>query len=270
MKSLDHLRFTPELLSRPKPTALTAETTLHHFVTITYLVDPDTLQRHLHPRFEPDCISVDGGPPRALVSVVTFFDRDFRLAAAPWFKSHFGQTNYRSYVLDTETGGHVAWFFGTCLDSTSVLVPRLAWRLPWHRGRMRFNCRYDEAHGKYSQIEVRTKSRWAPAELKVEDSGHPPRSLAGFATLEAGLVLLSQPTRGFYFRRDGILGSYSIWHDRLHQTEGTVSVARYDLLDRLGLVTLGDVGNVHSVLIQPRVDFTIYLPPQKLRGRLAG
>jgi hypothetical protein len=41
-------------------------------------------------------------------------------------------------------------------------------------------------------------------------------------------------------------------------------VAEYGLLQDLGLVPLGDCRNVHSVLIQPSVDFTIYLPPSKI------
>jgi hypothetical protein len=106
--SLDELRFTPELLAKPPRTWLTAETTLKHFVTVTYAVDPAVLRRHLHPRFEPDCIAMGGGAIRALISVVTFVDRDFRFSKVPWLKNHFGQTNYRSYVLDTETGEHAA------------------------------------------------------------------------------------------------------------------------------------------------------------------
>src|SRR6185436_1590011 len=117
--SLDGLRFEPSLLSRPVPGGLAAETTLLHFAIVTYLVDPSALRTHLHPRFEPDCIRIAGGVPRALVSAVTFLDRDFRFVVFPWFKSAFGQTNYRSYVTDTTTGDHVAWFFGTCLDSLS-------------------------------------------------------------------------------------------------------------------------------------------------------
>jgi uncharacterized protein DUF2071 len=270
VESLDSLRFTPELMAKPARTTLTTETTLKHFVTVTYTVDPDALRRHLHPRFEPDCIRDAVSSTRALVSVVTFLDRDFRLAAFPWFKSHFGQTNYRSYVLDTETGRHVAWFFGTCLDSAAVAVPRHLWRLPWHRCRMEFDCRYDDSAKRYACLEVRTQSRWAPAMLKVDDSGTPPSRLPGFATLEAGLVLLSQPTRGFYFRRDGVLGSYSIWHDRLRQTQGSVSEASFGLLHDLELVPLGDRGEVHSVLIQPSVDFTIYLPPRRVGDGRAG
>ena len=264
MTSINDLRFTPRLLSRPAPTGLAAETTLLHFGVVTYLVDPSALQRHLHPRFEPDCIVTDGSGPQALVSVVTFLDRDFRFVAWPWFKSNFGQTNYRSYVTDRVTGDHVAWFFGTCLDSLSVVVPRFVWRLPWHSARMAFDCRYDEQAGRYISFNVETRSRWAPARLEIEDSGEAPFQLAGFPDLEAGLVLLTQPARGFFFRQDGALGSYSIWHDRLRPTVGIVKVAEYTLLQRLELVPKGDCGKVHSVLIQRSVDFTIYLPPVKI------
>lgn len=262
--SLDHLRFTPAALSKPPPRGLVAETTLLHFVIVTYLVDPSVLRTHLHPRFEPDCIGAEGAASRALVSVVTFLDRDFRFVVCPWLTSSFGQTNYRSYVTDTVTGEHVAWFFGTCLDSLSVAIPRYLWRLPWHRARMAFDCRYDEPAGRYTSFNVHTRSRWAPARLEIEDSGEPPRELAGFSNLEAGLVLLTQPTRGVFFRRDGALGSYSIWHDRLRPTVGKVNVARYRILDELGLIPEGDDRNLHSVLIQRRVDFTIYLPPSSI------
>jgi len=188
--SLDSLRFTAALLTKPAPTGLAAETTLQHFVIVTYWVDPSRLRAHLHPRFEPDCVDSDGAAPRALVSVVTFLDRDFRFVVCPWFKSSFGQTN----------------------------------------------------------------------------SGEPPRELAGFSNLEAGLVLLTQPTRGFFFRQDGALSSYSIWHDRLRPTVGKVNGAQYRLLQQLDLIPEGDCRNVHSVLIQRSVDFTIYLPPVKIGG----
>jgi uncharacterized protein YqjF (DUF2071 family) len=262
--SIEDLRFTPALLSRPVPRGLAVETTLHHFAIVTYWVDPSQLRKHLHARFEPVCLCLDGESPRALVSVVTFFDRDFRFVACPWFKASFGQTNYRAYVRDTETGEHAAWFFGTCLDSASVAVPRHAWKLPWHRARMRFDCRYDDATARYVTFDVLTESRWSPAELTIADSGKPPRQLPGVSNLEAGLVLLTHPLRGYFFRQDGALGGYAIWHDRTKPTLGEIRRARYPLLQRLGLVREGDCGNVHSVLLQPSIAFTIYLPPSKV------
>ena len=270
MMSIEDLRFTTRLLTKPPLRGLAVETTLQHFVIVTYWVDPSNLRKHLHPRFEPVCLAVDGRSRKALVSVVTFLDRDFRFAMCPWFKGSFGQTNYRAYVQDTQTGEYAAWFFGTCLDSVSVAVPRYLWRLPWHRARMDFDCQYDQAAARYSIFNVRTRSSWAPARLAIEDSGKPPTELAGVSNLEAGLVLLTHPLRGYFFRQDGALGSYAIWHDRAHLTVGTIQEVRYPLLQRLGLVEDGDQSDIYSVLIQPSIDFTIYLPPSRVKAQSAG
>jgi uncharacterized protein YqjF (DUF2071 family) len=261
--SIEDLRYTPNLLTKPVLRGLAVETTLQHFVSVTYWVDPFNLRRHIHPRFRPVCLD-NGGSRQALVSVVTFLDRDFRFVICPWFKRSFGQTNYRAYVEDTQTGEHAAWFFGTCLDSVSVAVPRYVWRLPWHRARMDFACRYDQAAGRYAIFNVKTRSDWASAHLAIEDSGEPPSKLAGVSNLEAGLVLLTHPLRGYFFRQDGTLGTYSVWHDRTNSTVGTIQEARYPLLQQLGLVEEGDRRNVHSVLLQPSIDFTIYLPPSRV------
>lgn len=268
--SIEDLRYIPKLLTKPVPRGLAVETTLQHFVSVTYWVDPSNLRKHLHPRFKPVCLAVNGGSCKALVSVVTFLDRDFRFVMCPWFKRSFGQTNYRAYVEDTQTGEHAAWFFGTCLDSVSVAVPRYLWRLPWHRARMDFSCPYDQAARRYANFNVKTRSDWAPAHLAIEDSGEPPSKLAGVSNLEAGLVLLTHPLRGYFFRQDGTLGSYAVWHDRAKSTVGTIQEARYPLLQRLGLVDEGDQSGIHSVLIQPSIDFTIYLPPSRVKEEFAG
>lgn len=267
---VEDLRFTPALLSKPAAGGLAVETTLQHFAILTYWVDPSRLRRHLHPRFEPVCLAAEGEPPRALISVVTFLDRDFRFAACPWIRASFGQTNYRAYVLDTETGEHAVWFFGTCLDSIAVIVPRYLWQLPWYRARMAFDCRFDEAARRYSRFRVATRSHWSPGRLSLADSGAAPDELPGFARLEAAMVVLTHPLRGFFLRRDGALGSYAIWHDRTRPTVGHVQEASYPLLQRLELVEAGDVRPVHSVLLQARIDFTIYLPPAKIEPRPAG
>jgi len=262
--SIEDLRYSAELLTRRAPRGLDVETTLEHFAIVTYRVDPTALALHLHPRFEPTCLCDDGAAQYALVSVVTFLDRDFRFVAAPWFTKRFGQTNYRAYVTDTETGQQVVWFFGTCLNSVSVAIPRHLWRLPWHRAHMTFDCAFDPAAGRYARFHVDTESRWSPGHLVLEDSGRAPDTLPGVTNLEAGLVLLTHPLRGYFFRTDAALGSYAIWHDRATPTIGHLQKARYPLLQRLELVEEGDLRPVHSVLLQPAIDFTIYLPPKKV------
>ena len=129
---------------------------------------------------------------------------------------------------------------------------------------MAFDCQYDRAAARYSTFNVKTRSRWAPAQLVLEDCGQPPTHLSGVSNLEAGLVLLTHPLRGYFFRRDGVLGSYAIWHDRTTPTVGEIREARYPLLQRLELVPEGDLRSIHSVLLQPNIDFTIYLPPSSV------
>ena len=261
---LASLRFTPEMLTRRDPGRSGAETTLDHFAIVTYYVDPTLLKRHLHPRFEPMRVAALDGSSRALVSVVTFFDHDFRFTRWPRAARSFGQTNYRAYVVDRTTGGHVAWFFGTCVDSITVAIPRYVWSLPWHRSRMTFDCAYDDHAHRYASYRVTTTSRWAPGEVEIEDSGTPATALPGFASLEPAQVILTHPLEGYFFRRDNRLGSYRIWHDRMQMTEGRVTLARYPLLADLGLVPLGDTRNIHSALLQRKIQFTVYLPPVAL------
>ena len=78
-------------------------------------------------------------------------------------------------------------------------------------------------------------------------------------------MLLTHPTKGYFHRRDGKLGCYSIWHERMQPSEGRVRSAHFPLLDRLGLVPAGNLSQVRSVLMQPAIDFTIYLPPRAVR-----
>lgn len=267
--TIEHLRFTPKLLSKPPHGGWTVETTLLHFAIVTYWVNPSDLRRHLHPRFEPVRLAVHGESDRALISVVTFLDQDFRFVAFPWLKGTFGQTNYRAYVLDTQTGEYAVWFFGTCLDSVSVVVPRYLWKLPWHPARISFDCRRDPGGHRYEKYSVTTRSRWAPGRLTIADSGVTPKDLPGFPNLEVGLVLLTHPLRGFFFRRDGALGSYTIWHDRSTATLGSAQEASYPLLHGLGLVLECNLTQIHTVLLQERIDFTIYLPPTKVEPQLA-
>jgi hypothetical protein len=261
MQQFTGLTFSDELLTRPPLSRRDVQATLEHFSIISYAVPAERVRPHVHPAFNLDCLAGPDGQPLVWVSMVPFEDQDFHFVALPRLKFRFGQTNYRTYVIDRSTGHRAVWFFGTTLDSWSVLVPRYAWKLPWHRGRVRFDCEYDVTSGHYTRYRMTTRSHWAPVELELEDSGAPVTALDGLPDLEAGLVVLTHPLTGVYYRRDGKLGTYCIWHDRLRCTVGHVVHARIGLFDRLGFVPYAEQLRPHSVLIQHRTEFTIYLPP---------
>lgn len=255
------LTFQTAQQPRPQPVGIDVVSKLRHFAIITYAVEPARLAGLFPPRFALDTITVDG-QTKGLLSVVPFIDVDFTAAVYSFPTFTMGQTNYRLYVTDTATGEHCVWFLGTVLDSWTVAVPRYLWRLPWHPGRIRFDCDVDEANGRYRQYTMHTEAAWAPARVRLSQEPQPELALPGFRDTETGLVLLTHPLAGYYYRRDGRLGSYRVWHERLRVTPARLASAQFGLLARMGLVTAAEQAQPHSVLVQPETEFTVYLPPR--------
>jgi hypothetical protein len=262
--AMNRARFEDASLTRPTVRGCDVVANLEHFAIITYAIPPERLRPHVHPRFDLNCTTDNEGHQQALISMVPFEDQDFHFVGCPWAQFRFGQTNYRAYVIDRESGHRAVWFFGTTLDSWAVNIPRHLWKLPWHPGRIRFDCAFDEKENRYTRYSMTTSSDWAPVEVEVEDTGKPVAQLDGFEDLESGLFIVTHPLGGYFHRRDGQLGSYSVWHDRLRCTEGRLTHARVALFERLGLASYEEQQHPHSVLLQHRTEFTIYLPPRRL------
>lgn len=256
------LRFQDCLHPRPAPSGIDVLCKLQHFAIVSYAFDPARFAGVMPGRFRLDAVSIDG-QERALVSVVPFIDVDFTSAVFPFPKFRMGQTNYRIYIVDNETGERCVWFLGTTLDSWTRIVPHRLWNLPWYGGRVRFDCA-QAADGRYLRYRMDTVAQWAPASLSLVGEAGPVERLPGFADVETGLVYLTHPLRGFYHRRDGRLGTYHVWHGRLQVAPARLEQARFGLLDRLGLVTPEEQQHPHSVLVEPVNEFTIYLPPKVL------
>ncbi len=253
------VRFAAVARPKPQPSGIDVVSTLLHFAIITYAVPPERLRPLVHERFELLTIEVNG-ERRALVSVVPFQELDFRLAAYPSPQFRFGQTNYRVYVTDRSTGQPCVWFLGSLLDSVTVMIPRYIWKLPWHYGQMRFDCRLG-ADGLYSHYAIRTRSAWGSAALELRQGTGLFQQHGGFPDEETALVYLTHPLSGYYTRRDGQLGSYSIWHDKLEMQSAEVVAARFEALERLGVASFEEQCRPYSALVQAQTEFTIYLPP---------
>ncbi|GAB1422262.1 hypothetical protein MASR2M15_24850 [Anaerolineales bacterium] len=259
------LRFTDDLLQEPRTKILDVRTQLKHFALINYAIPVERVRPHVDARFELDAYQAEDGKSYVWVSVVPFEDVQFHFVNFRWLQFHFGQTNYRTYIIDRQTGERGVWFFGTVLGGWPVIIPRYIWRLPWHYGKIRFDCVYDTHAQRYSRYQLSTDSDWANLELELEDTGKPISKLKDVEDLEDGLVRLTHPLLGVYYRNDGTLGQYRVWHDRLHCTEGQVKQAKFNLLMRLGLFKHEEEAlQPHSVFIQHQTEFIIQLPPQSL------
>ncbi len=248
------------LIERPKPKGIDVLCGLKHFAIITYAVPSERFQGIFPERFKLDTVEING-QEMGLISVVPFIDVDFTSAVFPFPKFTMGQTNYRIYIIDSETGERCVWFLGTTLDSWTLVVPRLLWNLPWHSGKVSFDCTFNEVNGLYDKYQMQTESEWAEASVDLVQSESDLFEFPGFPDVESALVYLTHPLAGFYYRRDNKLGTYRVWHKELVVKPAKLKSANFKLLSNLGIVKEAEQKTPYSVLIEPVNEFTIYLPP---------
>ncbi|MCY7419100.1 MAG: DUF2071 domain-containing protein [Chloroflexi bacterium] len=79
--------------------------------------------------------------------------------------------------------------------------------------------------------------------------------------------MLTHHMAGYHRQLDSAPAGYRVWHPPMHPTRGRAIRARYDALERLGLVRPHQ--EPHSVLLERRSDFRIHLPPTRLHGPMA-
>jgi len=252
--------FYDYLIERPKPKGIDVLCGLKHFAIITYAVPSERFKGIFPDRFQLDTVEINGRE-MGLISVVPFIDVDFTSAVFPFPKFTMGQTNYRIYIVDIKTGERCVWFLGTTLDSWTLAVPRYLWNLPWHRGKVSFDCALNETSGLYDKYVMETISDWAAASVELVQSESDALDFPGFPDVESALVYLTHPLAGFYYRRDNKLGTYRVWHKELAVKPAQLKSARFKLLSDLDIVKETEQNSPYSVLIEPINEFTIYLPP---------
>ncbi|MFN8519524.1 MAG: DUF2071 domain-containing protein [Chloroflexota bacterium] len=242
----------------PPPGPLAALTTLEDIAIVTYDVAPEALAALLPDWAEPDVLTLADGRRRALVSAVTFRDVDFRFRLLPFVRLGMLQTNYRAYV---RTGGERAvWFLGSTLTSRSVEVPRRLWSMPWHRVEATLEATWDGVT--CTRWRSTVTGSWGGMDVQVEGTDEPMGTLDGLADEAETARVLTHPLTGYYRRLDGRVAGYRVWHAPMRPTRGRLVHGRYDALEQAGLVTPGQ--EPHSVLLDRRSDFIVYLPPSLL------
>ncbi|WP_188196960.1 DUF2071 domain-containing protein [Nonomuraea sp. SYSU D8015] len=238
---------------RPRLRWYHAETDLDDFAIVSYRVDADALARHLPEGFAPMKMSFADGPG-TLISAVAFKDRDFHFRFLPQIGIDCGQINYRAYV--TAYGKPGVWFFGTRLDHPVVAIPQHLWGMPWRRDRIRIEADWDGAPARW-RLDA------GDARCEATELPQPLTLLDGFADESDWLERLTHPTQGWYRRRDGGVGVYSIWHPVMRPRYFTAAAASFPVFERLGLITPDTPP--HSILAQPRLHFDIHTPPRRFR-----
>jgi uncharacterized protein YqjF (DUF2071 family) len=237
---------------RPALRWTNAQTVLECFGMFTYAVEPARLARCL-----PDGIVVDERAGTGLVSAVPFLDRDFRFRALPFAKVSCGQVNYRAYVRLGDQRG--VFFFGTSLDSVFVLLPRIVWRMPWHRDRLRIEASWGDGD-RCAAYHLDARGAWGSAVVHARGTGRRLPDPACFTEAADCRATMLDPFTGWYLRRNGRgLGRYTVWHEPLDLEEVVVDEARFQVFDDLDLLDAGQAPLAAGV--QRSVAFDVHTPP---------
>jgi len=235
---------------------------LLHFALINYAVPMTRLEPYI-PTDRFDILEFDiAGQQQAVFSVVPFVDADFSFYRLfPWTKFRFPQTNHRVYVIDKATGEPVVWFFGTTLGSWAVHIARTLWRLPWYSAQYQINCTYDESSARYLDYQMEIESEWCAGQIDIEDSGRL------VELTDAERLILTHPVDGYFYRLDGRVGSYAIWHKIIPLTKAKPRHLYFSLYEKLGIMNKEEMQKPYSIFLCPRIHFEIYMPPRATENR---
>lgn len=252
-------------LTKRQPGRLDIRTDLQHFALINYAVPKEKLEPHIPTdRFEIPTFEVNGRQ-QALLSVVPFVDADFCFYRLfPWFKFRFPQTNHRVYVIDKATGEHVVWFFGTTLGSPVVHLARTLWRIPWYPAKYAIQCEFDGVNGRYQTYQMHIESEWCASQIEIEDTGKP------VELPHEERLILTHPVDGYFYRLDGRVGGYSIWHEIIPLTLGKPKNLYFSLYETLNIMSKTEMQQPHSIFLCPRISFDIYMPPKPKGDKVRG
>lgn len=255
------IRFEDAVTPRPPVSGIDVRCNPSHFSIVAYAVPVSRLQGRVPSRFRLQTILLEG-KEMALISVVSFLNTGFTSAVYPGPRFSMGQSDYRIYVYDTRTSTRCVWFLGSTLDSWTRIVPRYLWRMPWHKGQVSFDCKVNETSGYYDVYKMTCSSDWCDAHLELRHSDGDQFELPGFPDVETGLVHLTHPLTGYYYRVDGKVAHYSVWHQRLEVKPAVLLSAKFSRLDELGIVSLAEQQSPYAVMVQPSSAFFVYLPPR--------
>ncbi|MBK8398491.1 MAG: DUF2071 domain-containing protein [Leptospiraceae bacterium] len=248
---------------KQNPNLLDVETYLEHFALINYALPKERLLAYIpQDRFEISEYLING-EKMALMSAVPFLDIDFHFKKIfPFLKFQFPQTNYRVYIKDKKTNESAVWFFGTTLGSYYVYLPRLGFNIPWHYAKYKVNCEYNSEEKKYNHFKVNSHSKWASSEIDLIDTGVSISTYDGFSSYEEMKLILTHPVKGYFYRNDSKLGTYSIWHEEMSLTSALPRKLYFSLYEKLGLLSREEMSKPLSVFLCPNILFEVYLPPK--------
>lgn len=230
------------------------EMTLRNVLYITYAVPAERMRIHV-----PDALPLAvAGSDTAFISVVVLRSSEVRLNPLPFPRFNYNQLNIRTYVVDPVSGSHAVYFLKSGVTARFIsLVTRIS-GIPWRLIELETDVNlkgepnYYTARGKWQgNYRIEAQSR----------ENHPVKPTF-FETGKAAVNFLIRPLIGFV-GEGGRVGRFTIRHPEVEPQDWVLKALDFPLLSELGVVD--EPGSPHSVFYLPKAEFSIYLPPKRIK-----
>lgn len=134
--------------------------------------------------------------------------------------------------------------------------------MPWEYGK--YNASFTIENNTYSEYSIDFKSKHGVGEVQLQSTCEKMKIHSGFTSLEEQLLILTHPVTGYYYLKNGQIGSYEIWHPQMELYEGKSQKIYFELFENLGFLSREEMNEAHSILMTKEIEFDILMPPRKL------
>lgn len=225
----------------------------NHFSAIVYAIPVERVRSLVPEGFDVEEISMtEAGTGAiktcALISVVSFLDNGSGFVIGNHHP--FEQTVYRLHVRHNGEQGF--WVLGISAGSLTAVSARRLWSMPWHLSAMELQVARNSQEASYQNYRLRASSQMTNSLIEIQDTGIP---LAGDV-----YGLLPRQTSAWFLRRDETIGEYRVRHSAPQFTTGRLKEARFDLLERAGLLTREEMLRPVLVTLQHAINAEIHNP----------
>ena len=250
MSKSDSIVLQKSIISR----LLCVKMTLRDVIYISYALPARTLQPLV-----PNVLrlaTVEGDI--AFISLVVLRSTRVRLSAFPLLKFNYNQFNIRTYVIDPVSGRFAVYFIRSGVTSRLMSMVTSTVGIPWQF--VELTTDLNITNGSRSFLVY---GNWeGPFSLRIQANANVSMAPSFFEDRKSVVDFIIRPLIGFA-GDDRRLSRFTIYHPEVQPQSWSLLELDCPLFNKL--VTIEDLKRPHSIFYLPTADFSIFLPPKRIK-----
>ena len=232
---------------------------LRNVFYVSYTTSAKRIKNLLPPNLQLSLIDND----TAFISLVILTCHGVHISAVPFIYFTYSQINIRTYVVDPLTGQQSVYFLKSAVSSPLISFITRSIGLLWEY--VPISVGFVHAGNSEGLLHSIGGDWSGNFSVEVEETSDQLEKFVPFKDLEQGINFLVRPLIGLY-GTEGNVGRFKIWHPPIMPKCARLKSIKFPLLNKMEVIDTGCMVMPHSVLCVSNAQFTIFLPPEKIRN----